>query len=117
MRTKNLLKAGLLMALIQVIPVSGLAQDYFPEDKDEAAPEPNYSPYVDDHFSTQVFFGDTHLHTSWSTDAGLAGATLGPDEAYRVARVKLSGATAAWRSNWFVHWISSSWRIMPRTWA
>ena len=86
MRTKNLLQAGLLLALIQVIPVSGLAQDYFPEDKDEAAPEPNYSPYVDDHFPTQVFFGDTHLHTSWSTDAGLAGATLGPDEAYRVAR-------------------------------
>ncbi|MGB5296005.1 MAG: DUF3604 domain-containing protein, partial [Thermoanaerobaculia bacterium] len=38
------------------------------------------------HFPTQAFFGDTHLHTSWSTDAGLAGASLGPDEAYRVAR-------------------------------
>lgn len=86
MRTKNLLQAGLLLALIQVIPVSGLAQDYFPENKDEAVPEPHYSPYVDDHFPTQAFFGDTHLHTSWSADAGLAGATLGPDEAYRVAR-------------------------------
>ncbi|MEY3517101.1 MAG: hypothetical protein RIS67_1318, partial [Pseudomonadota bacterium] len=36
-------------------------------------------------FPTQVFFGDTHLHTSYSADAGMAGASLGPDEAYRFA--------------------------------
>jgi hypothetical protein len=33
-----------------------------------------------------VFFGDTHLHTSYSTDAGMIGNTLGPDEAFRFAR-------------------------------
>ena len=33
-----------------------------------------------------MFFGDTHLHTSYSTDAGMIGNTLGPDEAYRFAR-------------------------------
>lgn len=36
-------------------------------------------------FPTQVFFGDTHLHTAYSADAGMAGATLGPEEAYRLA--------------------------------
>lgn len=46
----------------------------------------NYSPYVGDDYSQNVYFGDTHLHTSWSTDAGMVGATLGPDEAYRVSR-------------------------------
>jgi len=46
----------------------------------------NYSPYVGDDYPQNVYFGDTHLHTSWSTDAGMVGATLGPDEAYRVAR-------------------------------
>ena len=48
-----------------------------------------YSPYVDDHYPQNVYFGDTHLHTSWSADAGLAGATLGPEAAYRVARGEL----------------------------
>ena len=26
-------------------------------------------------------FGDTHLHSSWSTDAGMGGASLGPEVA------------------------------------
>ena len=34
----------------------------------------------------RVYFGDTHLHTSFSTDAGFVGNTLGPEEAYRFAR-------------------------------
>ena len=45
-----------------------------------------YSPYPDQDFPNQVFFGDTHLHTAASADAGLAGALLTPDEAYRYAR-------------------------------
>ena len=31
-------------------------------------------------------FGDTHLHSSWSTDAGMGGASLGPEVAYRASR-------------------------------
>jgi len=34
---------------------------------------------------TRAYFGDTHLHTAYSPDAGLAGATVGPEEAYRFA--------------------------------
>jgi Protein of unknown function (DUF3604) len=45
-----------------------------------------YSPYPKQDFPNQVFFGDTHLHTSYSTDAGMVGNTLGPEEAYRFAR-------------------------------
>ncbi len=44
-----------------------------------------YSPYLGD-YPNQVFFGDTHVHTSFSADAGFAGTTLGPEEAYRFAR-------------------------------
>jgi hypothetical protein len=47
--------------------------------------QPEYSPYLDDDFPNQVFFGDTHLHTSYSADAGFIGTTLGPEEAYRFA--------------------------------
>ena len=45
-----------------------------------------YSPYPAQDFPNRVFFGDTHLHTSYSTDAGMIGNTLGPEEAYRFAR-------------------------------
>ncbi len=62
------------------------AQEFTVHEDDYPAREDKYSPYVDHHFPQNVYFGDTHLHTSWSADAGLAGATLGPDFAYRVAR-------------------------------
>jgi len=45
-----------------------------------------YSPYAQRNFPDQVFWGDTHLHTGLSVDAGLFGARLGLDEAYRFAR-------------------------------
>ena len=45
-----------------------------------------YSPYLDKGYPDRVYFGDTHLHTSYSTDAGMFGCRLGPDEAYRFAR-------------------------------
>jgi hypothetical protein len=34
----------------------------------------------------QVFWGDEHVHTGWSADAGLGGATLSPEDAVRFAR-------------------------------
>ena len=45
-----------------------------------------YSPYPEQTFPNRVYFGDTHLHTSYSADAGMIGNTLGPDEAYRFAK-------------------------------
>lgn len=44
-----------------------------------------YSPYPQEVFPNQVFYGDTHLHTSYSADAGMAGAIVGPEDAYRFA--------------------------------
>jgi hypothetical protein len=45
-----------------------------------------YSPYAERDFATGVYFGDTHLHTNMSIDAGAFGNRLGMDEAYRFAR-------------------------------
>jgi len=46
-----------------------------------------YSPFIDRSFPQRVFWGDTHLHTTYSPDAGIVGNfNLGPDDAYRFAR-------------------------------
>ncbi len=52
----------------------------FPKDKSL------YSPYPEEDFPDKVFFGDTHLHTSYSADAGFVGATTVPDDAFRFAK-------------------------------
>ena len=45
-----------------------------------------YSPYPAKSFPSRVYFGDTHLHTAYSADAGMAGAIVGLEDAYRFAR-------------------------------
>jgi hypothetical protein len=45
-----------------------------------------YSPYAARSFPTRPLFGDTHLHTAVSFDAGVFGARLTPRDAYRFAR-------------------------------
>ncbi len=47
---------------------------------------PAYSPYANRNYPTRPFFGDTHLHTGFSMDAGAFGARLSPRDAYRFAR-------------------------------
>lgn len=45
----------------------------------------SYSPYAGRSFPTSVFWGDTHVHTGASMDAGAFGARLGPEDAFRFA--------------------------------
>jgi hypothetical protein len=67
-----------------------LAQDAGALDKEKAAKahpaKPPYSPYAGRNYPTRPLFGDTHLHTSFSMDAGAFGARLTPRDAYRFAR-------------------------------
>ena len=58
-------------------PVGGL-QDAFPARQ-------SYSPYAGRNFPTSVFWGDTHVHTGASMDAGAFGARLTPEDAFRFA--------------------------------
>lgn len=53
---------------------------------ERAAPKPPYSPYAGRNFPVRPLFGDTHLHTGYSMDAGAFGARLGPRDAYRLAK-------------------------------
>jgi hypothetical protein len=45
-----------------------------------------YSPYAQRSFPSRIYWGETHVHTGLSLDAGLFGNTLGPEDAYRFAR-------------------------------
>jgi len=79
------LGAGLLFpaALNAAEPYAGYGSE---PTKDGHVGRKEYSPYLDIGYPQRVFWGDTHVHTAYSTDAGMIGNRLGPDEAYRFAR-------------------------------
>ena len=48
----------------------------------------DYSPQVGNVAPMKLLWGDTHLHSSWSTDAGIIGAKLTAEDALRFAGVQ-----------------------------
>ncbi len=63
------------------------AQDQIP-DRDAVADKmirPEFSPYVGREYPAQVLWGDTHLHTAISVDAGTMNR-IGQEDAFRFAR-------------------------------
>jgi hypothetical protein len=97
MKPRALLRTAVLLIAGLSLTVPLLAQDVAPERDDYDAPKKEYSPYVEDHFPNNVYFGDTHLHTSWSADSGMGGATIGPDGAYRVSRGESITTNSGWK--------------------
>jgi hypothetical protein len=91
-KVSNLL--ALTASLVVVLSSSALAQETVDKDQLVEQPKP-YSPYVDKHFPQQVFFGDTHFHSSLSVDSGMIGNRIGLDEALRFARARRSSPAAA----------------------
>ena len=76
------LGAGFLCA---TAALPALAQDMRPQPGDVQAEDPSFSPYAGRNFPTQVYWGDTHLHTAVSVDAGTMN-TVGQEDAFRFAR-------------------------------
>jgi hypothetical protein len=74
---------------LALIGVQSLAQIPAPEDPNvlsDAYTGKSYSPYAERQTPLMPLWGDTHLHTDISMDAGAFGNRLGLDEAYRFAR-------------------------------
>jgi len=74
-------------SLILAFGYCAWAVEYLP-DKEGVAEKyvkKEYSPYVGREFPTRVLFGETHLHTAVSVDAGTM-CTVGQEDAYRFAR-------------------------------
>ena len=93
MKTRQNITTGLsILMTISVLTLAMLPSLVLAQKNPGIVPEPQkiYSPYVertqsDENFAEGVYFGDTHVHTSYSADAGMLGNTLGPEEAYRFA--------------------------------
>jgi len=88
-------KKKLYQLIVTVFTFSWLVSPVLAQDAGELTMEkaekgydskPLYSPYAGRNFPTRPYFGDTHLHTSFSMDAGAFGARLTPSDAYRFAR-------------------------------
>lgn len=73
--------------LIQINVTPAFAQEYLPDKEGvvSAMIKKEYSPYAGREFPTQVYWGETHLHTMVSVDAGTM-CRLGQEEAFRFAR-------------------------------
>ncbi|TFU01086.1 DUF3604 domain-containing protein [Polymorphobacter arshaanensis] len=55
-------------------------------DAQAPAPAPAATATADARYPDRVYWGDEHVHTAWSADAAMAGATLDPEAAVRFAR-------------------------------
>ncbi|MHC4288203.1 MAG: DUF3604 domain-containing protein, partial [Planctomycetota bacterium] len=90
---KNKSLCKLLLSVVSVItivlPGITLASDIgkpAPEVLKGLYPGKAYSPYAQRSFPSRVYWGETHLHTGLSLDAGLFGCILNHEDAYRLAR-------------------------------
>jgi hypothetical protein len=81
---------SLLAGAALVLAQPALAMDAGALTEEKAArvhsDKPVYSPYANRDFPSRPLFGDTHLHTAFSMDAGASGTRLGPVDAYRFAK-------------------------------
>jgi hypothetical protein len=88
---KSLLILTVLMLFALLTTGRILAQESpIPENLEKALSEKykgkSYSPYAARDFANELLWGDSHLHTGLSFDAGAAGCILTPEDAYRFAR-------------------------------
>jgi hypothetical protein len=77
----------LVIAILASLGVTVAAQEPPPEaaSLEKAFKEDSFSPYANRNFPSMALFGDTHVHTSVSMDAGAIGNRLGPEDAFRFA--------------------------------
>ncbi|WP_286193412.1 DUF3604 domain-containing protein [Tropicibacter sp. R16_0] len=79
--------SSVAMAAALMLPGAGQAQIKTTEEAAASAfPPEAFSPYANRSIPIQPLWGETHLHTSLSLDAGAFGNILGPDDAWAFAK-------------------------------
>ncbi len=82
---RSSLRPCLLVALL-VFPGLALAEPYGEIDPEDLVQPVVTSPYAFRDFPDRVLFGDMHIHSNLSPDAGLLGTSLTPEDVFRAAR-------------------------------
>ena len=65
---------------------AGHKQEPDPATVEKVFKEPGYSPYAGRNFPTHVYWGNQHVHTSISVDAGAIGCKVDDEASYRFSR-------------------------------
>jgi len=84
---RSLLSQALILGALAISPFAVSAQEYAADRATvtETLAKKQFSPYVGREFPTRALFGETHLHTAISVDAGTM-CTVGQEDAFRFAR-------------------------------
>ena len=98
MKTRPIITSSLSALTLAMLPGMVIAQSSTGK---AAEPQKVYSPYVertqsDANFAEGVYFGDTHVHTSYSADAGMIGNTVDEANASYLNNVGDAELRAAW---------------------
>ena len=88
-KPKNVVIVAFAFAIVPAMAYSQM--DISPVAENVLVKEKIYSPYVErtvrnSDFAEGVYWGDTHLHTRYSSDSGMIGNRMSPEEAYRFAK-------------------------------
>jgi len=94
MRSKTTLIPTTIFAALALLAAAPAEAQIIADTSKADIRRPEYSPHLHRGYPLRVYWGDTHLHTSYSTDAGMIGNYLGPDEAYRFARGEMVVSSA-----------------------
>jgi hypothetical protein len=79
MMTRNMMS---VLASVSLIALAGCDRGA----RQAATPgEAGTAAVTDTAYPEHAYFGDTHVHTGWSADAGLDGAITSPEDAFRLA--------------------------------
>ncbi len=83
---QELRRTALAMAITLVLPAATWTQDQIPtrEAVESSIAKTEFSPYVGREYPTNVYWGETHLHTAVSVDAGTM-TRLGQEDALHFA--------------------------------
>lgn len=79
-------RSAFLAVFLPLLPSLASAEPAGTLKPEDISKTKNYSPYAFRKFPDQVLFGDMHIHSNLSPDAGLLGTSLSPGDVYRAAR-------------------------------
>ena len=80
----SLKRVSIAVALVISVLALSACKPKAPTSGDQTNTDKSAAP-AESAYPVRAYFGDTHVHTGWSADAGLDGAVTSPEDAFRLA--------------------------------